>query len=415
MARPRRLFVADRRAARRALAPALLLVACSVAPSLAQTPFAMRALGQNIESDSARDTGRGGWGMADSDTLAPGTRNPAALANLRYLGLIVSGFSEVTDTAGGGFTRTTRHAYLPNARFGVPLHPGRLVLHAGFTVQRSMKYETAAAFELDHGGRTVRGIERYFREGTLYAIPLGLAWRARDALAVSAGVNLMRGTVNDAVSQVFTDPLGNYYLPSIREQRDELSGTNLTFAVLWDGWRPLQIGASATTGYDLAMERSISLSGVAERARDRFRGAMPPQYKVGLQLALAGDWRLGADGQFAQFSAFTGRPEWEAQLRDEWTVSAGVERPLVYRPFGRGYAVPWRFGYQHRRWAHSVGGAAVSEQSVSVGTGFPFRNRLGTIDAALSYIWTGSQGDNGWRSNSLRFGVSITGLEQLIF
>lgn len=397
-----------------ALLPALLVLQAA-APAMAQTPFAMRALGQNLETDSARDTARGGWGMAASDTLAPGTRNCAALADLRYLGLIISTFGETTVSSGGGFERTTRQVYLPNIRLGVPLRQGRLALHAGFSALRSMKYETAAELQLEHFGEPVLGSEHYYRDGTLYAIPLGLSWRATPSLAVAATVNLVRGQINDAVSQVFTDPPGSYYLPSVREQRDELSGSNLTLAALWDGSPLLQLGASVTTGYDLGMDRTLSLSGVAERARDHYTGAMPPQYKAGLILRLSSAWRFGVDGAFAGYSGFRGRPDWEPQLRDEWSVAAGFERGLAFRPHGRGYTLPLRFGCQHRRWAHTVGGAEVSETAVSAGTGFPFRNRLGAIDLALSYVWIGSLNDNGWRSNSLRLGVSITGLERLVF
>ncbi len=43
--------------------------------SLAQTPFTLQGIGQNVEVGTARDVGRGGWGVADRDTLAPGLLN----------------------------------------------------------------------------------------------------------------------------------------------------------------------------------------------------------------------------------------------------------------------------------------------------------------------------------------------------
>ena len=39
----------------------------------------------------------------------------------------------------------------------------------------------------------------------------------------------------------------------------------------------------------------------------------------------------------------------------------------------------------------------------------------GTIDLSLSYHWIGAEGENGWRSRALRLGLSITGLEGLVF
>ncbi len=404
---------------RRILAGTLLVIGLVggawAPPADAQTPIAMQALGQNVQNGSARVVGRGGWGLADSDTLSPGSLNPAALADLRFLALYLDGYSESTGSRGDGSSRTTRRVFLPEVRFAVPLREGRLAFQTGFSVKRSMAYEAIGTFAFDHLGDVVSGDEVYRRSGTLYEIPLGLAWRAADGLAVAGSVNLLRGTIDDALTYQFNDPIGNYYLPSTREQQDELSGANLTMAILWDRWEHVRFGAAVSTGYDLDMRRTVRFAGVAEQARSTFVGAMPPQYRAGLLAQLPRGWTFGADGHFAGYSTFSGRPDWEVQLRDEWTVAAGFERPLEFRTLGRGYRTPWRFGYQWRLWAHTVGGASVTEQMVSVGTGFPFRNRLGMLDLALSYVWTGSEAENGWSSRSLRLGLSITGLERLEF
>jgi hypothetical protein len=403
------------RRGRRLLVPLVCLLAVAVCgtETAAQSPFAMQALGQNLNYGSARDVGRGGWGVADGDSLSPGLTNPAALGDLRYLGLYFDGYSEATNSLGDGSDRVTRRAFLPELRLAFPLQPGRVTAFVGFSVQRSMRYEAITGLQLELPDETIFGVQRYFREGTLYQIPLGVAWRAAPGLALGTSVNLVRGTINDAVSYVYTMPPG--YLSSVREQRDELSGTNVTVSVLWDRWESVQFGARMTTGYDLSMDRQVLLSGVGESARDLLIGAMPAQYRAGLVLRLPRGWTFGTDGQFAGYSSFTGRPDWEPRLRDEWTVSTGFERPLEFRTLGRGYRSPLRFGYQWRLWAHTVGGKSVQEQMVSVGTGFPFRNRLGAVDVSLSYVWIGSEQDNGYRSRSLRLGLSIIGLERLVF
>lgn len=399
---------------RRSLAAVVCLAAVAAlsADAAAQSPFAMQALGQNLQYGSARDVGRGGWGIADGDTLSPGATNPAALSDLRFLALYLDGYSESTGSRGAGSERVTRRAFLPEVRLAVPLRSGKLAVYSGLSVQRSMRYETVDGWQLEQGDETIFGVERYFRDGTLFTVPFGLAWRAADGLALAGSVNLVRGTINDAASLVFLNP---GYLSSVREQSDELKGTSVTVAVLWDRWDRVKLGARMTTGHDLDMDRTVTLAGVAERARDRFTGAMPPQYRAGLTVRLPRGWTFGADGQYAGYSDFTGRPDWEPRLRDEWTVSTGFERPLEFRTLGRGYRIPWRFGYQWRLWAHTVGGASVQEQMVSIGTGFPFRNRLGTLDVSLSYVWTGSEQENGYRTRSLRLGLSIIGLERLVF
>lgn len=401
---------------RRPAATVLLLgaVLAAAAAAPAQTPFAMQGPGQNVATGTARDTGRGGWGMADTDTLVPGTLNPAALADLRFAGLVFSGYGERVASEGRGLERTSYRTYLPNVRVVAPLRAGRLALHAGFDVRRSMQWDSQRELDLDHFGREVLGRESYEREGTLFAVPIGLSWRASSTLAVGVTANLIRGTIDEQLNQVLGDSLGGLS-PNIRQQRDELTGANVTLAALWSPFHRLSLGASYTTPYDLTFEREVNLGGVGERFTEEFTASMPAEYRAGLMLRITEHWRLGADGQLARYSELTGRADWESFLRDEWTLAAGLERPLVRAARGRGYSPPLRFGFQWRQWAHAVSGSPVHERVVSVGTGFPFQNRLGMIDLSLSYAWIGDLEDNGYRSSAWRLGVSITGLEQLVF
>ncbi len=397
-------------------ASTVLIVAgmLAAAAASAQTPFAMQGLGQNVATGTARDTGRGGWGMADADTLTPGTLNPAALADLRFAGLIFSGYGERIGSEGAGGERTSYRTYLPNVRVVAPLRAGRLALHAGFDVRRSMQWDAVRELELDHFGRDVVGREAYEREGTLFAVPVGLSWRVGSALAVGATANLIRGTIDEQITQVLGDSLGGF-ASNVRQQQDELTGASVTLAALWSPSSRLSLGASYTTPYDLTFDRDVNLGGVGERHTEELTASMPAEYRAGLVLRLSEHWRFGADGQLARYSELTGRPDWDPYLRDEWTVAAGFERPLVRAERGRGYTPPLRFGFQWRHWAHAVGGPPVHERVVSVGTGFPFQNRMGMIDLSLSYAWIGDLADNGYRSSAWRLGVSITGLERLVF
>jgi hypothetical protein len=405
---------------RRARTPARLAVLLTLTLALAsaasaQTPFSLFALGQNVDAGTARDTGRGGWGMAAADTLTPGTLNPAAAADLRYASLVFSGSGERVDSAGPDGGRLTRRVIVPDVRLAVPLKSGRLALHTGYNVKRSMEWESRQVITMDHFGETVTGFERYKRSGSLWQVPIGLSWRTGEALAVAASVNLVRGSITDQIDQLFVDPLDNYYLPNTRTQKDELSGTSWTVAMLLDGPGPISLGASFTSAYDLKMARETSLGGVAARSYETFDAAMPEEYRAGVMFDLGRHWRIGADGQLARYGALTGRADWEPVLEDEWTFGAGIERELERTQFGRRYRAPVRAGFQWRRWAHAVGGSPVDERTVSVGTGLPFRNRLGVIDLSLSYSWIGDQAENGYRSNVWRLGVSLTGLEPLVF
>lgn len=384
-------------------------------PATAQTPFAFAGLGQNVETGSARDTGRGGWGMAATDTLTPGTRNTAALADLRFAGLIFSGYGETARTTGNDVDRKSRRVLLTDIRLALPMRSAKVSLHAGFQILRSMEWESRTELEIDHFGEPVYGFERYRRTGTLWRVPVGLSWRLFPGLAVSGAHNWVRGSISDEIAQFFTDPIGSYYLPNTRQQIDKLHGANWSAAVLVDALHWLQLGASYTSAYDLRADREISVSGVAHRAEERFSYAMPAEIQAGFMLRLPGQWRLGGDAQYAPYSEFSGREDWERIMEDEWTLSAGFERVLVRAKQGRGYTVPMRFGGSIRQWAHTIGGEPVRERTISVGTGFPFKNRLGMVEISLSYSLIGDVSKNGYESQVWRLGLSVAGLEPLVF
>jgi hypothetical protein len=311
--------------------------------------------------------------------------------------------------------RDSYRTLLPNIRLAFPLRRARLALHVGFQVKRSMEWTSRTDLSYVAFADTVSGLGRYQRTGTLYQVPLGLAWRPVAGVAIGGSYNLVGGSIEEQIEHVFTDPLDGYYVPNVRTQKDDLSGHCFTGSLLLDALRIVQIGASVTTSYDLEFRREISLSGVAERRFDTLVASMPVEYRGGVMLRLPGHWRLGVDGQLARYGDLEGRPDWEPIMRDEWTLAAGLERPWLRTQFGRSYTMPIRVGFQWRRWAHTVNGAPVDERTVSAGTGFPFRNRLGTIDVSLSYSWIGDEAENGYRSQVWRLGLSITGLEPLVF
>jgi hypothetical protein len=390
---------------------ATLLLLLSTSTALAQTPFTLQGIGQNVETGTARDTGRGGWGLADRDTLAPSTLNPAALADLRYSQLTFSGEGLRTIDRGPGQDRLTWRVTVPNVRLAVPLRDGQLALHAGFNVKRSFSYESYSLFEVDRFGRTINGQELYRRDGNLFEIPVGLAWRPLPRVALGAAVLLVRGPVEDLVTQTFTGgPLANSY-----SERLELEGLATNLSLLLDAPGPLSIGASVTPAYDLDVERTTSLEAVSGEAVSNETITMPTEYKAGLMLELGKHWRFGADGIYQAFGDIGPQSVWTPTPRDEWSVAAGFERRLHRSGRGRDWTAPLRFGFMWRRWGYQVGGSPVEERVVSVGTGVPFRNWLGTIDMSLSYAWIGSIEDNGYESEALRLGVSISGLERLIF
>lgn len=394
---------------KRILTTAVITLALA-SPLLAQTPFALQAMGQNVEVGTARDTGRGGWGMADSDSLTPGTLNPAALADLRFIGLVFSGYGEQTKTTGHGTSRETYRTLVPNILLAIPIRRGVFSINAGFNIKRTMQWTTREEQSFTLFGEEYDAFERYRRDGSLYFVPLGMSWRPFGGLALGANLNFAQGSIQDEITQV-----ADGFLANIQDQQSSLKGKCYTASILWDGWNFLRIGASYTTPYDLIVDTEVSLGGVTDRGRNNMTATMPPEYKAGIKIDLGNYWSFGGDGQYSPFSEMDGVEQWEPYLRDEWTASAGFERRWYRTKHGRSFAMPIRFGFRWHQWSHAVGGPPVNERVASVGTGFPFRNGLGAVDFSLSYAIIGDEAENGYQSKSWRLGVSITGLEPLVF
>ncbi len=72
----------------------------SAVPARAQSPFSLVHLGAPAAGGDARVLGRGGWGLAESDTLAPSFLNPAGLPGLRQVAIALSGYGESHPQSG---------------------------------------------------------------------------------------------------------------------------------------------------------------------------------------------------------------------------------------------------------------------------------------------------------------------------
>ena len=127
---------------------------------------------------------------------------------------------------------------------------------------------------------------------------------------------------------------------------------------------------------------------------------------------LLGRWWLGGDYQIQTFGEFEGPQEWLGEgMEDETTISVGVEKRIAYQRHGGLDNWPLRMGFRTRQWAYQVGGNPVRENTYSIGTGFPFRGKLGVLDLALSYSTIGDLEENGLEDSIWKMSLSVTGLE----
>lgn len=406
---------------RRSISAALVLLGGLIAgasgPARAQTPFALTNVGQKVDTEDARMAGRGGWGMTVADSTNPGFKNTAGLSEIRQVAISLVG-TGVEGTADDGVnSRTQTRVSAPDFRMALPVLKGRLAFTAGFSMDRSFRYETVREYTTYVRGDTLSGVERFLRKGTLYQVPVGVAWKVIPSFSLGADLRLVRGTLNESLYEAFVAPVAStgapFYGTVLRVQNDEFEGTAFNFSALYRYGDHFRLGASWTPAYDVDADRELSLSGLTARYTETWSMTMPDEYLVGGQARLHGRWFAGADYQLQKFSEFEGPAGWlAAGMEDETTISVGIERRMDYIRRGGLANWPIRMGYSQRQWAYRVGGNPITEDTFSVGTGFPFRGQLGVLDLALSYSMIGEQAENGLEDSVWKMTVSVSGLER---
>lgn len=390
-------------------------------PARAQTPFALQSVGQRLAEGDARMLGRGGWGLAVSDTLHPGFKNPASAAGVRQVGLTLTGYGESASHESPIGSRSTYRTYVPDARVVVPVIKGELAFSAGFKLERGTAWHTKVDSTWSVWDNTVSGSTQFEREGSTFKVPLGLAWRANEALAAGVTLNLERGSLRETLAAYFDNPVNASGIPIYRSvigvSEDQFTGTSATLAALATPFRDVRVGVTWTGKHTVDGRRKSELGGVAERTFTDFELERPSELSVGLAAGLGGRWEAGLDlrrqdwRRFVAPAAWLAQPGWQDQFVDELQWGAGLERRRGTARRAGWSNLPLRVGVGWHRWPYQVGGNEVVERSVSVGTGFPLRGERGTLDVGLTWGRIGDSGDNGLASTYLRLAVSVTGLE----
>jgi len=382
----------------------------------AQSPFALTNIGGDVRSSDARIDGRGGWGMAESDTIMPSFHNIAGLPGLKKIAVMVSGYGEQVESETADRKRRTDRVRTPLVRAAVPVWRGRMVLTAGFNSLRATQYQYAEPREWPADPDTLFGTRFFSREGTQFQLPVGVGFRVGRELSVGATVNFVHGMIRDSASNFFFDSSGAdslaFYAGTTEIQEDQLSGTSTTLSMMWNPSERAAVGVGWTSSYDWDIDRTTTLTGVSGTRTEEMTWSMPSKWSVGGHYFLSDRWRLGLDYEAQDFSDFTGRDDWAEMMTDSWRFATGVERiGGSARRDGMGN-MPLRLGYSVQKWPYQVGGEDVMEHRVSIGSGVPFKGRSGHLDFAVTYGWRGEIEKNGSEDRFWRMSVSLVGLEK---
>ena len=394
----------------------LFFLACAVAvapAARAESIFGMGLFGTPSDVTDARIAGRGGAGLAVEDSVNAAVMHAAQLADLTRvtIGLANTFERRTSEDAGGSITRNGLNT--PVVRVGFPLF-GRGGFGFGFSAYRSTQWTVIRPYESDP-----TTTETLDRSGTLFDIPVQLAWRFGDHVTVGAGLHLLRGNVRmeyelDLEDRAEIDPL------DIRE--DIYSGTATEVSLALRDVGPVSLAGYFVPSYDADVEirqRGIALN---DRSSGERTDEMPARYGIGLRTSLGGDWIAAADYQVEAWSDYSGRgltfgedgafdPEGAAvDLNDEVEYRFGLERQA--RPRGFGATAPLRLGAYWRQWHYPLNGNDVTEWGVTVGTGVVLRAGTARTDVSLGWSRIGGLDENGAQEDVIRVVLSISGSER---
>jgi len=387
----------------------------------AQTPFAVRSVGQRLADGDARMLGRGGWGLTVADSLNPGYKNPASAAWVRHVALTLTGYGESGRHESPNGKRETHRTFVPDVRLALPVSKGRLALTAGFKIERSTEWHTSVDSTWYAWDQEVIGNAQFEREGSAFKVPLGVAWRMLPSLSGAVSVNLEHGSMSETMADYFVEPFSVARQPLYRSviavAEDQFKGTSTSVAALFAPLPNLRLGVSWTGAYTIDVTRKTETGGVSERVYNDFQITRPAEISVGFSAPVGGRWEFGADARRQDWTtlvapeAWMSEPGWQGELVEELELGVGFERRRATERKGGMSNLPLRLGATLHQWPYRVAGQEVIEKSVSAGTGFPLKGNAGHVDLALTYGEIGGLADNGLRSRYLRLAVSVTGLE----
>ncbi len=396
----------------------IFLLVGMVLPSVAsaQSPFALTNIGQPIDSEDARMMGRGGWGMAVYDSLNPGFLNVASLSALRHVAVRFTVYGEKTISEDEQGSRTTHRTLIPDVRVGLPIIKSRLAFSTGFQVNRSFEYRTMSEMTWFAIEDTITGNQQFIRDGSLWQVPMGLSLKVFNGFSLGATIGLVNGTIRESMTNFYLFPAAPngspLYLASGTEQKDEFSGTMTSWSIHLGSPNSLALGASYTPAHDLSVNRKVSMGGVGAKYNTTWTLDVPDTYRAGFQARLSTRWQVGADATMQKFSNFEGNQDWAGDMIDEYSLAVGLEKVVGFERHGGSGNMPLRLGARYRRWGFLVNGAEVEEKTFSIGTGFPFRKKMGMMDIALSYSLIGDMANNARESKVWRGTISVSGLEK---
>lgn len=393
------------RGSRRAAAASAILLLAAASASAASR-YSLRGEGEPVLPLTSDVRAMGGAEAAGS-IPALGT-NPATLAlaqKTRFYGSWLTDWVRTEETLPDAApVRKEYEGYVPGLGLVFPM-PGRVRLGTGILVDRRAEGRIIQAAEAPDG----QDYRQVFQaSGNLLRIPV-IAARDWSSVQVGAGLDVVLQSAELRWRNDFPD--GTAFLDS--NDRDDTSG----WGVAWRGGVRVPLGSRVALG--AWTFRPGGLSGKRTLENDAAQDSTSA-LRVDFETDTAARYGLGADVR--PFGALRVAADW---TRESWE---GVDAPRTVGTFvdvdrfsvgaewlhgaEGSLQAPVRAGFRTEP-LHTLDGHGreVRESAFSAGTGFAFADGHGRFDTFLEYGWRGTRGESEYYEQFVRFGMTLTGLE----
>jgi opacity protein-like surface antigen len=384
----------------------VILVSLDSGTVAGQSLFSLNYIGEHSFRGGARDAALAYSTLAVPDSASALTMNPATTASLTRVTL---GLNQrfYYGSAVYGENEASRNNYqLPAVLVAFPVLDG-LVFNLGYRTRFEGKvdFTVPASVEGPEYGWSGSAVEEYSHNGSLYSVPLGVAWKINDRISVEGELHLERGSIRDKVTENLQNP---DYGIAVSEMERNFSATSWGFALQAMPHRRLKVGAIYEAEINYSVNERIDHTLQQLNSRSSFDFNLPAAYGLGLSAAVSDRWFLTASYWHREAPAVAGFSQFENALGAESLFSAGIERRSSAGKGSFLSRTPLRIGYYEDWWHLEIPtGEPVISRFVTFGSGIDLPGGPGSLDFSFAFGRIGSEDANGLEENVIRMNLSV--------
>ena len=384
----------------------VILLFAATATASAQSLFSLNYIGEHSFRAGARDAALAYSSAALPDSTSALTMNPATTASLTRVTL---GLNQrfLYSTAVYGDNEASRNNYqLPAVLVAFPLAEG-LVFNMGYRTrfEGRVDFEVPAAVSGPSYGWNGSAIEEYSHNGSLYSVPIGVAWKIHERLSLESEIHLERGSIRDKVTENFQNE--DYRVINSELDRS-FSATSWGVSILAKLHSRLMLGATYDAEINYSVNESIDYSLAELNTKSSYDFSLPPAYTLSLAAGISERWWITSALWMREAPEAEGFEQFEGALGEERMFAVGLERQ---RGNGKGAffsRIPLRIGYYEDHWHIEIPqGEPVISRFVTFGSGFKLPGGPGSLDFSFEFGKIGSNDSNGIEENVMRVNLSV--------